>query len=76
MVEYGIYKSTGRKVEGMTGRVWTWAWIFLLSWKTLEDEVNNGQLEGFRPKIEVWGVSLYPLDHVVEWLIGDRVDVK
>lgn len=42
ILERGIYRYSGRKMEGLTGRVWTWTWIFILSWKLLEDEVDTG----------------------------------
>jgi len=65
MVEYGIYKSTGRKVEGLTGLVWTISCIFIVGNKSLESEVENGGFEGFRMPVEIFGWSAYPLDHVI-----------
>jgi hypothetical protein len=68
MVEYSIYKITGRKVEGLTGWVWTLSWMFILGNKSLEREVENGGFEGFRMPVEIFGWSAYPLDHVISFI--------
>ena len=73
LVEYSIYKITGRKVEGVTGWIWTISWMFILGSKSLEKEVENGGFEGFRMPVEIYGWSAYPLDHVgasIKWWLG------
>jgi hypothetical protein len=72
MVEYIIYKITGRKVEGLTGWVWTISWMFILGNKSLEREVENGGFEGFRIPVEVYGWSVYTLDHVISLIKWSR----
>jgi hypothetical protein len=63
-----IYRLTGYKVRGVWGWIWTWTWIYVLGWRSLEAEINAGQLEGFRAPVSVFGYSGYPLDHVVSYI--------
>jgi hypothetical protein len=63
-----ISKSTGRKVEGVTGWVWTVLWLYVIGGRSLKDEIENGGFESFRPVVEIGGCSLYPLDHVVDFI--------
>lgn len=71
LLEQGICRFTGRRIEGFTGRSWTLGWLFLLSRTVVEGSVNSGQAEGFRMKLEVWGWSLYPMDWVLTLLGGE-----
>jgi hypothetical protein len=66
LFEHSIYKATGRRVEGMTGWVWTFMWFSILGSRSIKDEVENGGFEGFRPSIMLNGWSVYPLDHVYQ----------
>jgi hypothetical protein len=73
LIEYSIYKTTGRKVEGLTWWIWTVSWLFVIGNKSLEKEVENGGFEGFRMPVELYGWSLYPLNYLVmgyKWWIG------
>jgi hypothetical protein len=65
LVEYSIYKVTGRKVEGFTGWIWTISWMFILGSRSLKEEVENGGFEGFRMPVEICGRSAYSLDHAI-----------
>jgi hypothetical protein len=55
-------------MEGLTGWVWTWFWIFVVGNRALEAEVESGGFEGFRMPLGIFGISLYPLDHVVKFI--------
>ena len=68
LLERSFYQLTGKKVGGLWGWVWTWSWIYILGWRSLEAEINVGQLEGFRAPFSVGGYSAYPLDHLVDYL--------
>jgi hypothetical protein len=67
LLEQGVYRITGRRVEGTTGRMWFLGWMLFLSRGLVEGIVDSGQAEGLRMKLEVGGWSLYPMDHVVEF---------
>jgi len=71
-MEYSIYKNTGRKVEGMTGWIWTISWMYIIGNKSLEREVENGGFEGFRMPVEIFGWNAYSLDHVLSLIRWSR----